>query len=232
MEPRPEVGLTWQTEIPLYMTLLIQRPLIVHNWICRHLRKDIVSKVRGEVDSVMTTAETRVQDALLTAIENLLIPRVKLAMKSVNASSGREVGSVVLDSDQRDFSGNIESLRMTASSRTNSHKDLNRINETRCNITVEGGRWLVGQRKNYWPANTHSSHSLPSSSSCPFFYSKGMVLLCGYIMSKIIISVTFSKNTIKEFHLSEMYGSVLSRSAFVTFCTWLNIKQKKFEIFW
>ena len=50
--------------------------------------KNIVSKVRIEVDSVMTTVETRVQFAVLTAIKKLVIPRVELAMKSVNASSG------------------------------------------------------------------------------------------------------------------------------------------------
>ena len=51
--------------------------------------KNFVSKVRSEVDSVMTTVETRVKDAVLTAKENLVVPRVKLAMKSVNASSER-----------------------------------------------------------------------------------------------------------------------------------------------
>ena len=87
----------------------------------------------------MTTVETRVQDALLTAIENLAFLRVELAMNSVNASCGHGVGSLVLDPDQRDFSGNLEGLQMTASSRTNSHRDLNRIDETRGNITVRGG---------------------------------------------------------------------------------------------
>ena len=60
-------------------------------------------------------------------------------MKSVNASSGRGVDSFVLVPDQRDFSEKIESLQMTASSRINSHTDLNRIDETRGNITEEGG---------------------------------------------------------------------------------------------
>ena len=50
--------------------------------------KNIVSKVRNEVDNVMTSVKTRVQDAVLTAIENLVIPRVELAMKSANAPSG------------------------------------------------------------------------------------------------------------------------------------------------
>ena len=79
----------------------------------------------------MTTVETRVQDAMMIEIENLVIPRVELALKSVNALSGHEFGSVVLDPDQRDFSGNIEGLQMTASSRMNSHIDLIRIGETR-----------------------------------------------------------------------------------------------------
>ena len=45
------------------------------------LEENIVSKVRNEVDNVMMTVGARFQDALLTAIENLVIPRVELAMK-------------------------------------------------------------------------------------------------------------------------------------------------------
>ena len=58
------------------------------------LEKNFANKVRGEVDSVMTTVENRVRDAILTAIESLVIPRVELAMKSVNASSGRDENSI------------------------------------------------------------------------------------------------------------------------------------------
>ena len=94
----------------------------------------------------MTTVETKVQDAVLTAIENLVVPRVKLVMQSVNASTGRGVGSVVSHPDQGDFSGNIEGFQMTASSIINSHTDLNSIDETRGNITVEGGDLLVNER--------------------------------------------------------------------------------------
>ena len=67
-------------------------------------------------------------------------------MKADNASSGHGVGSVVMDPDQREFSGNIEGLQMTASSRKNSHTDLKRLDETRSNITVEGGDLLVNER--------------------------------------------------------------------------------------
>ena len=43
------------------------------------LEKNIVSKVRSDVDSVVTTVEARVQEAVMTAIENLVIPGVELA---------------------------------------------------------------------------------------------------------------------------------------------------------
>ena len=76
---------------------------MVHNWICIHLRKKLLKKVRSELHSSMTIVETRVEDAVLSAIKNLVILRVELAMKLVNASSGRGVDSVVLDPDRRDF---------------------------------------------------------------------------------------------------------------------------------
>ena len=109
------------------------------------LEENIVSIVRSEVDNVMTTVETRVQDAVLTAIEKLLIQRLELVMKSAIASSGRSIDGNVLQPDQRDFSGNIEGLQMNASRRINSRTDLNRFDETRGNITVEEGDLSVNK---------------------------------------------------------------------------------------
>ena len=91
------------------------------------LEENIVSKVPSEVDGVMTTVETKVQDAVLTAIESLVIPRVELTMKSANASSGRSPDGNLLEPDQMDFSGNVEGLQLTASSRINSHTDLKKL---------------------------------------------------------------------------------------------------------
>ena len=90
----------------------------------------------------MTSVGTRTQDAVLTAIENLLIPRVELAMKSANSHSERIVDGNVLEHDQRDFLGNIKVSRMTAFSRINTHTGLNRIDDTRGRSTVEAGDLL------------------------------------------------------------------------------------------
>ena len=74
------------------------------------LEENIVSKVPCEVDNVLTSVKTRVQDAVLTATENLAIPRVELAVKSANAPSERSVDSNVFEPDQRDFLDNSEGL--------------------------------------------------------------------------------------------------------------------------
>ena len=79
--------------------------------------KNITNKVRCEVNIVMTTFEYRKHNAVITAIESLVIPRVERAMKSGILCSGRSVDIVVLDLDQRNFSGFVESFPMTASKR-------------------------------------------------------------------------------------------------------------------
>ena len=122
------------------------------------LEENIVSKVRSQVDNVMTTVKTTVQDAVLTAIENIVIPRVDLVMKSANASSARSDDGNVLEPDQKDFLGSIEVLQMTASGRIHSRTDLNGIDETRCNITVEKGDLLVNKRNSNRQTHTHHRH--------------------------------------------------------------------------
>ena len=98
--------------------------------------------MRSELDNVITSAGTRVQGAVLTAIDCLVILSVELALKSATSFTGRSVDSDVLEPDQRDFSDKFEGLGLTTSSRVNSQTDLKRIDETRVNITVEEGDLL------------------------------------------------------------------------------------------
>ena len=62
----------------------------------------------------MTMVENGVQDAVMSAIQDLVIPRVELSLKSISASSERDADSVLPDPDQRGFSGDIEGLQMTS----------------------------------------------------------------------------------------------------------------------
>ena len=78
-------------------------------------------------------------------------------MKSANAHSEQSVDVHVLEPDQTDFLGNIEGLRRTVSSSINSHMDLNRIDETRGNITVEEGDLLVNEKNIDRQTDAHHS---------------------------------------------------------------------------
>ena len=109
------------------------------------------------MDNVLTTVETRVQDVRLTAIDNLLIPRLEVAMKSVNASSRQDIHSVAPDQDQKDFSGDVEDRQLTALTRMNSSTDLYKIDETPGSVNVEGGSLSVHERN--FDQQTNINHS-------------------------------------------------------------------------
>ena len=81
--------------------------------------------------NVVPTVYARIHDAILAAMDNLVIPRVELATNSLNVSFVRDPGFILLDPYQRSFSGNVEGLQMTASTTLNSNTDLNRIDDTR-----------------------------------------------------------------------------------------------------
>ena len=69
-----------------------------------------------------------------------------MAIKSANAPSGQSLDDIMLEPYQRDFSGNIEGLRLTVSSRINANTDLTKIGKTHGNSAVEVGDLLVNER--------------------------------------------------------------------------------------
>ena len=71
------------------------------------------SDKRREVDGVDANIESSVHDAFLVAKDNLVIHKVELLIRSVNASSARNLTSVVYDTDQEDFWGHTRGLQMT-----------------------------------------------------------------------------------------------------------------------
>ena len=94
-------------------------------------------------------------DAILTAIGNVIIPRVEMAVKLITGSTEHGTNSEVQNPDQRNFLGNIRNTPlMSASSRLDLDKELNRNDETRNdiprtatfrhqNITMTGERMLI-----------------------------------------------------------------------------------------
>ena len=77
------------------------------------------------------SVENRMHDALLTAIDNLVIPRVEITVRSITGSSGRGPSSVVQNPGRRDFIGNTGNTPlMSTSSRIDLNFDQDRNYET------------------------------------------------------------------------------------------------------
>ena len=56
-------------------------------------------RIDREVIIVVNTVEDRIQNAILTAIDSIVAPKIELAIRSKNPSSGRDATSVTANSD-------------------------------------------------------------------------------------------------------------------------------------
>ena len=66
------------------------------------------------MSNIVDTVEDRIQNAILTAFDNIVAPKIELAIKSINASSGRDVTSVTVNSKRGEHVGiNVRKLILT-----------------------------------------------------------------------------------------------------------------------
>ena len=65
------------------------------------LDRIIADRVRSEAENAIATVQRSVHDAILAAMNNLVILRFELAIRLFNASSGHQQGSVVYDPRQK-----------------------------------------------------------------------------------------------------------------------------------
>ena len=82
------------------------------------------------MSNIIDTVEDRIQNAILTAIDNIVAPKIELAIRSINASSGRDVTSVSANSERRERVGINASFENA--SRSNDTLDVSNVeDETR-----------------------------------------------------------------------------------------------------
>ena len=62
-------------------------------------------RIDREMNNIIGTVEDRIQIAFLTAIDNIVAPKIELAIRSKNASSGRDVTSVSANSERKERVG-------------------------------------------------------------------------------------------------------------------------------
>ena len=93
-------------------------------------------RIDREMNNIVDTVEDRIQNATLTAIDNIVTPKTELAIRSINASSGRDATSVSANSERRERVGINASFENT--SKNNDTLDVSNVNdETRHNIPDE-----------------------------------------------------------------------------------------------
>ena len=57
-------------------------------------------RIHREMSNFVDTVEDRIQNAILAAIDNIVASKIELAIRSINASSGRDVTSVTANSER------------------------------------------------------------------------------------------------------------------------------------
>ena len=89
-------------------------------------------RIDREMNNIVDTVEDRIQNAILAAIDNIVAPKIELAIRSINASSGRDVTSVCANSERRERTGTNTSFE-NASENNNTIGVTNINDETRRN---------------------------------------------------------------------------------------------------
>ena len=100
------------------------------------LERCFSGRIDREMNNIVETVEDRIQNAILTAIDNNVAPKIELVIRSINTSSGRDVTSVSANSERREHVG-INVFFENASEDNNKLNTTNENDETRQNIHDE-----------------------------------------------------------------------------------------------
>ena len=111
-------------------------------------------RIDREMRNIVDTVEDRLQNAILTAIENIVAPKIEQAIRSIYASSGRDATSVSANSERRERVGINASFENA--SKNNDTLDASNVNdETRHNNPDEVSELSVPETHFDRQAHTH-----------------------------------------------------------------------------
>ena len=66
----------------------------------KSLQRCFNEKTDREISDIVDSVEERIQNAILTTIDNIVAPKIELAIRLINASSGRDATSVTANSER------------------------------------------------------------------------------------------------------------------------------------
>ena len=111
------------------------------------------------MSNTVDAVEDRIQNAILTAIDNIVAPKNELAIRSINASSGRDATNVAANSEGREHVG-INAFFESASENNNIQQVIDGNDETRHNIPDEVSELSVPETHFDRQAHTHHRYNL------------------------------------------------------------------------
>ena len=156
------------------------------------IENNIDDKVKSAVDKAVLIVENRMHDAFLTAIDNVVIPRIEMVVGSINCSSGHGSNSEVQNPDRRDFLGNADyTPLMSASSRL----DLNTNHETRTEENFGDGDFPALRLK--YDRRPQAHHSVFWSKHFRLVWHSFLCLLlfcCRFCISKMLSNIKHSSH--------------------------------------
>ena len=68
----------------------------------KKLERCVNEGIDRKMGNIVDTVENRIQNANLSAIDSIITPKIKLAITSINVSSGREATGVIANSERRE----------------------------------------------------------------------------------------------------------------------------------
>ena len=112
-------------------------------------------RIDREMNNIVDTVEDRIQNAILTAIDNIVAPKIELAIRSINASSGQDVTSLSANLERREQVG-INAPFESASGSNDTLGVSKADDETRHNIADEVSELSVPEA--HFDRQPHTHH--------------------------------------------------------------------------
>ena len=114
-------------------------------------------RIDREMSNIVDIVEDRIQNAILTAIENIVAPKIELAIRSINASSEQDATSVSANLERKERVGINASFQNA--SKNNDTLNVSNVNdETRHNIQDEVSELSAPEIHFDRQSHTHHTH--------------------------------------------------------------------------
>ena len=151
------------TEIlPLVLLVVIQLFVNGNAMSVKTLERCFNERIDREMSNIVDTVEDRIQNAILATIDNIVTPKIELAIRSINVFSGRDATSASAGSERREHVG-INASSENASGNDNTLGVSNVNDETRHDIPDEVSVLSAPETRFDRQAQTHHMVTGPSN---------------------------------------------------------------------